>query len=44
MASRRIRLFLAHGETKARRALARLVRERYGIKAELPAMDSEVTI
>jgi hypothetical protein len=44
MASGRVRVFLTHGEAKGRKPLVALLRDRYRIKAEMPGMDSEVTI
>ena len=41
MAPSRPRLTLAHGEERGRRPLARIIRERFGIEAELPSL-SEV--
>jgi metallo-beta-lactamase family protein len=38
------RLVLTHGEDKARRALAELVRERHGITAVLPKLRQEIEI
>lgn len=39
-----VRLFLTHGEAQGRRPLAKLLRDRYQVKAEMPDMDTEVTI
>jgi metallo-beta-lactamase family protein len=44
MAKNRVRVFLTHGEAKGRKPLARLLRERFGIKAETPGLDDDVTI
>ena len=44
MASGRVRVFLVHGEAKGRKPLAKLLRDRFQIKAETPAMDQEVTL
>jgi metallo-beta-lactamase family protein len=44
MASDRVRVFLTHGEEKGRKPLAKLLRERYQIKPELPEIEDEVTL
>jgi len=44
MASERVRVFLTHGEAKGRKPLAKLLRDRYCVKAEMPGMDAKVTI
>jgi metallo-beta-lactamase family protein len=44
MASGRARVILTHGEAKGREPLARLLRDRFRIKAEMPDMGSHITI
>jgi metallo-beta-lactamase family protein len=44
MAPSRPRLFLTHGEAKGREPLARLLRERYGLVAHLPASGETIDL
>lgn len=44
LAPARPRVILTHGETKAREALARLLRERHGIQCESPKLEAAVEI
>jgi metallo-beta-lactamase family protein len=44
LAPARPRLFLTHGEKRGREVLARLVRERHGLEAELPGLGETVEI
>lgn len=38
------RVILTHGEDGPRQALAKLIRERHGLKAAMPAMSEEITL
>ncbi len=44
MAASRPRLILTHGEDKQRQSLATLVRQQFGIEAELPVLDATVEL
>ena len=44
MASSRPRLFLTHGEERAREPLASKIRERFGIEAELPGPEQSAAL
>jgi metallo-beta-lactamase family protein len=38
------RVFLTHGEARARQPLAQLLRERYALTAEMPGLDQTVVL
>lgn len=44
LAPRKPRVFLTHGEARGREPLARLIQERYHLKAELPMQGDAVTL
>lgn len=44
LASSKPRLILSHGEDKARKTLAKLIKERHGITAEQPKLRQEIKI